>query len=79
MSTQDLNRMNQAIVANAQEQLRAAKAMMDSLAPEVQTAWEAYQKSITEGLSKEVQERLYEDYRKMKEDFDDATDQYYST
>ena len=73
MSTNDLNRMNQAIVTNAQENLRAATARRDALAPSVELAAQHLQELIDGGAADEAIQLARDEYRKMVEDFNDAT------
>ena len=68
MTTQDINRMNQALVVNAQEYLRAATARRDALEPSVQAAEAHLQELIAGGASEEAIQLARDEYRKMMED-----------
>ena len=77
MTTQDINRMNQALVVNAQEYLRAATARRDALEPSVQAAEAHLQELIAGGASEEAIQLARDEYRKMMEDWQDATNDWY--
>ena len=78
MSTQDLNKMNQTIVVHAQENLRVTKAHLDAMEQAVADSAAAYQRSLEQNLAEDVQNKLYEEWRQMKEDYDDALNDYYN-
>ena len=67
MTTQDMNRMSQAIVTNAQEYLRAATARRDALEPEVLAAEAHLQELIAGGASEEAINLARDEYRHMME------------
>lgn len=77
MTTQDINRMNQALVVNAQEYLRAATARRDALEPSVQAAEAHLQELIAGGASEEAIQLARDEYRQMMEDWQDATNDWY--
>ena len=77
MTTQDINRMNQALVVNSQEYLRAATARRDALEPEVLAAEKHLQELIAGGASEEAINLAQEEYRTMMEDWQDATNEWY--
>ena len=78
MTTQDMNRMSQAIVTNAQEYLRAATARRDALEPEVLAAEAHLQELIAGGASEEAINLARDEYRHMMEAWNEATNDWYS-
>lgn len=78
MGTQDLNKMNQAIVQNAQEALRAAKAQKDANDAILNGFEERYQQAIAQGLSAEVLDKMQEEYRTALDKMADVDNNFYS-
>lgn len=78
LGSNDLNKMNQQIVDNAQEQLKAEKSLLDAMEPSVKRAKKAWQDAISAGLSQEVIDKLEEEYKKMRDDYNDQLNDYYS-
>ena len=78
LGSNDLNKMNQQIVDNAQEQLKAEKSLLDAMEPSIERAKKAWQDAISAGLSQEVVNKLEEEYKKMRNDYNDQLNDYYS-
>lgn len=78
LGSNDLNKMNQQIVDNAREQLKAEKSLLDAMEPSVERAKKAWQDAISAGLSQEVIDKLEEEYKKMRNDYNDQLNDYYS-
>lgn len=78
LNTGDVARMNQAIIDNANAQVKAEKSLVDDMLPTVERAKQAYEEAVAAGLSDTTQKKLYDEWQQFESDYQDQLNNYYN-